>query len=555
MLHADPALAGMAPGDVANLFGLVDGDHIVLLILAHHGVIGTRALADAQGAGGDVAGGTLDGGIAAGGCAVHGHILQIQPALVGAAPGGGTNRGGLIDVDHFVLLAGARHIIAGAGTLADFDGIGGDGAGVGHLEILQADPAAGNTAPLDAVHGDDLIKLHKAALLQGADLGVGRTCALADGQAGRRSDHALCHNGLGFRPVQRHIVHADPALGDAAPAVADLVDLDPGAIGQGTDLGVGAARAGADVQGAITETDGAGGDDLLLSGRSGRLGGFGALRRIVLNLLPAGVQGLAGQLGRQSIDPLTALSGGVPAQEAVAVLLALGTDMEIAGQAAVIALELDGSGGAFVNGIGMRELDVMIILRDLGGIDAVEVEICLDEAALHQAGAHGAAGIGPQGDGKQEIVAGLACDDILGEQVAGCAGSPAAAHIICKGKHGVELLLGPLQIILVDELVEGGFEALQLLLQQLLGLFFGNASFTVFFQHIIRASGAVAHGILFVIPVGLFAEAFEILDHINAFIAGLEVRSRKGRHGDHRHQQNQGHHKGQGSTFHRSFLL
>ena len=266
-----------------------------------------------------------------------------------------------------------------------------------------------------------------------------------------------------------------------------------------------------------------------------------------------GIQGLACHSGGQGGDPFAAVCSGIPTQETVTVLLALGTDL--IGQCAVEALDPDGHILALVGAGGVVELHIGIVGRNDGGINAVKVQVSLHQTAIDQTQAGAAAGNGPLGHGIEEIVSGpIVQHSILNLGAAGTA-HPAGTDIICKGNQCIELILGQIQVICLVVVVDRLHKARQFLCQQRLGLSLGDAVGHILVQLVVRAAGAVADGILAVIPVGLFAESLKILDERDAGITGFPVICSKSGHRYHTQHQNQSQNQDQSSPFHRKFLL
>ena len=145
-------------------------------------------------------------------------------------------------------------------------------AGGAHLNVAHADPAVGDTTPVDTVDGGQLIDRNRGTGGQAADDGIVGAGACADIHIGSHS--ALIAgggNGDGAiviaAAVQANVGHAYPLVGaDAAPRlIADgygFVNGDLSAGGQGADSGIVGTCAAADVQ-----TGGA--DNRTGAGRSG----------------------------------------------------------------------------------------------------------------------------------------------------------------------------------------------------------------------------------------------------------------------------------------------
>mgnify|MGYP000924304333 CR=1 FL=1 len=241
VVHGDPALIGAAP------HGIVDGElgvdfyAVALAIGADNIVVGARAAADVH-----VAAGYGAGACAVTGGAVDVDIVQADPAVLGAAPGGVANLDLLQNVDAGQVAIALHGVVFGARAAADVQGgagdqaLGGLGAGGAVLvDVVQADPALIGAAPAVAGFQDG----NPVAIAVGALLDGGGCSALADVQL-RCGDDALgaagggrgagCGSssagigGAGGR-AEAYVVQTDPALISAAPAVAGFrpVTLSP----------------------------------------------------------------------------------------------------------------------------------------------------------------------------------------------------------------------------------------------------------------------------------------------------------------------------------------
>ena len=80
-------------------------------------------------------------------------------------------------------------------------------------------------------------------------------------------------------------------------------------------------------------------------------------------------------------------------------------------------------------------------------------------------------------------------------------------YIVRKQRNGIVLILGKYDVIFLYVTVQRILHLGHIVLEELLGLFMGNAVFCIIFDLIVRAAGTVADGILLLIPVGILAEA------------------------------------------------
>ena len=113
--------------------------------------------------------------------------------------------------------------------------------------------------------------------------------------------------------------------------------------------------------------------------------------------------------------------------------------------------------------------------------------------------------------------------------------------------------------MLIGKPVEPALRNGDVLPQQGVRLFLGDAVFHVPVVILIRAAGTVAHRILGIVPVGLCGEALQRLQQRNAGIAGAQ-RGRHGRSlklhcGYRAEQENHGKKNGKNFSFHGKMLL
>ena len=244
---------------------------------------------------------------------------------------------------------------------------------------------------------------------------------------------------------------------------------------------------------------------------------------IHIRSLPVGIQDLLRIHGTQIRDPVAAFLCAVPAQEYITVPGGQGLDIGI--QVAVIALNTNLSGALVV-----VEGNIGIIGRPGILITAVEVHIRLDQTAVHQGRIQLAAGIGPQGNGKNEIISGLVLDNRFAEGTVTV--DPVGTAVICKQHHGIKLILGKDDIVAGSKPVDIHFHLGQIVTQEGIRLFLGNAIGIV----ILIAGAAVADGILAVVIRGILHEAFHFFQDLDAFLTGFHIGSRQRRQCESRDQ-------------------
>ena len=248
---------------------------------------------------------------------------------------------------------------------------------------------------------------------------------------------------------------------------------------------------------------------------------------------------------------LTAGGIGVPAFKLVARVCRFG--LNIGDCCGIVALSLDLTFAA----IGIKA-NKRIIVGQIVVVNTIEVHIGLCQAALDQHGNCLTAGSAPLAKGKQQIGAGPAFYN-SGLQGAGLRiAQPAAATVKAQGNKRIEHTLGKGQAELIDKIVHFLFVLLQVLKQQLLSFFLGNAIGVILVQLAFGNTGTVAHGPLLVIPVGLCSKALPHLNDIHTFLAHGKLRRSLCRDGSHRNQcDQQGNCQGNAnnSFLHRCLLL
>lgn len=96
---------------------------------------------------------------------------------------------------------------------------------------------------------------------------------------------------------------------------------------------------------------------------------------------------------------------------------------------------------------------------------------------------------------------------------------PVVAVVVCKRHQRIIFLLFQANAVLIKELIELRFKALQPLAKQPVRLLLGDAvGVLVFF-----AVAAVADGILLIVPVRLRGEALARLDELDACVRGAQL--------------------------------
>ncbi len=161
------------------------------------------------------------------------------------------------------------------------------------------------------------------------------------------------------------------------------------------------------------------------------------------------------------------------------------------------------------------ELDIAVVLRAAGAVNAVKEQVCLCQTPPHQTGQHTAAGAAvrckPEDDLRLSSVGiGHHAHEII------VLVDPAAAEIICKADQCIKLRLGKGAAILFSKILDCILIADDALTQESIRLFFGNAVCLILIQLIAGAGSTVAHSPLVDIPIRLHAEALDLADHIKA---------------------------------------
>ena len=173
-----------------------------------------------------------------------------------------------------ITLKGGNHVVLVI-LHAGSDGLGLLELGI-QLDVVHADPAALDAAPLEAIDGGNFGNIHASAHTGHADQGVGGAGSGADVHASGAVDHGAAHavDGLAASGGAggSDIAQVDPALIDQTPggAVHGFFPQDDhgGAGSQSCNLGVVGAGSGADIQphGAADHGGAAGRDGGAVSG-------------------------------------------------------------------------------------------------------------------------------------------------------------------------------------------------------------------------------------------------------------------------------------------------
>ena len=417
-----------------------------------------------------------------------------------------------------------RFAAAGAGTAA-----GVAGARILHTagaqdRIVQAEPAVADPSPLVALDGSDFIDIHTGAVGQLANhSGTHGAGFIAYIDVGAALDDGSCHNG--FPAAGAFLLRVFLLLGIHQSLVVGIIQGDPAAAEPAPEGIVdGGGFKNHNRIPHVQLADGGG------AGSAGCIAdidvGIGDLH---LNT-PHGIQGLTGIGGGQGGNLGAVASGGVPAGK-----LQRGVGMG--------GICLDGNRGIGIkalhlilaHGTAVGIIDyICIVGRRLGGALAVEVQICLCQAALDQTGAGYTGRIGPQGNGIEELIAGGAVENRSAELA--CASGPGGTAIEREGNQRIKLSLVQSQIIVGSKFVDAGFQGLHMLAHDPVGFLSGNGG--TFFT-----GSAETNGPLTVVHVGIGVEALKALDHQNRIfrgghLCGKRRQSSHRRHSD-QHYQNQ----------------
>ena len=240
---------------------------------------------------------------------------------------------------------------------------------------------------------------------------------------------------------------------------------------------------------------------------------------LFLGAIPTGIQRIAGQVSGQHSDLGAAGLLRVPAQEVMA-----GIDRSVSRCYTIIGVvALDTIIHAAAVGIIINKT----VVAGFGvGIHTIEVHIGLAQAAANQAGQDLATGAAPQREDTDHLAAGGAILHSIMQHTV-CIVDPGTAAVICKGDQCIKLTLSKGQTILINQFgIDHAFGTCQIVTQQDLCIFFGNAVCLIFFQHIIGATGTVTHSILTIIPVGFGRKTFLVFQDLHKRITGSHLRGR-----------------------------
>ena len=236
---------------------------------------------------------------------------------------------------------------------------------------------------------------------------------------------------------------------------------------------------------------------------------------LAVAFLPTSIQLLiAGGCGTQSCNASAALFLGIPTQETVAALGNSGLDLSrLAG-----IISLNGHIGNHTLQTTVKN-DILVVCGRNVAVNTVQIQICLAQTALDQAGIHFAAGLAELCHSKNEIIAGSAIDDSTTESA--ILVHPVSAQIVCKENQCVKLVLGQSQRTVANKGIDRVLERLQILFQQFGSLCFRDAVSIIISQVITGHTGTITNGPLAVVIVRIFTETLKSFDQVDTRSTGL----------------------------------
>ena len=345
--------------------------------------------------------------------------------------------------------------------------------------------------------------------------------------------------------VQLDVGHGDPGvILHAAPFVIvsrhDLIDIDPVADIFLTDHIIGQSGAGTDIH--IIRGNGAA--DVFRLRRLGGVSGIGGNFRLFrflrqgghvhdlagIGIPPLGIDGNAvGKRAIQHLHLIAAHLGSIPSgkliHETVSGFVLPGGDICKVGHrrfriAHIVAVDLIAAGTA----VSVHEYVFIIVGHTIGTviglIDAMYVHIGFAQPTGNEGEL--AAGGTPQAHTEEQIRTHITADD-RGAEIAADGIHPVGTAVIGKGNQCVELGLGQIQRILFREFIHLALKVAQFVIQQDQRFFFRNVTAgdrIVVIEHIVGATGTVAHSILLIVPLGTAVEALHGLQHRNEILRG-----------------------------------
>ena len=459
-------------------------------------------------------------------------VFQADPAYGVSAPNLAVDDLHRQDLHLVTLDQLIQPTVIGAGALTDIQiGIGDRNhhtvvqflAVMDQQAVVDHDPAhAFHPAVPGEVHLIHFHKQHFIPLLQRSQLGIAGVGAIVD--------RNRC--GAEHRCIQRcFIEHLVLAAGRAATArircltaVVGVFQAEPALFELAPQAAVG---------------DGQLCDGHLIAPHHGayhRVGGIGALTHIdhiaghgsqhsIANIVaaaiiltaalcPVGIQGHLVHVLIQVCNLNAANLSGIPAQEGVAFTGGRnhGGGIEIA----VIALCQTGQLAA----AGIIH-HIAVVIPGINAVVIIEVHFHFRQTTAHQAFNKATACRTPLGHHANQRIAGVAVDN--GVQQLAILIKPAGAAVIADGQHGIELTLGKGQIIPIDEQIDILFKASQMIPEQGLSLVQRYTLCQITIQLVIRASVAVTHRPLAVVPERNCRKAFHGLQIGNDLVAGFHI--------------------------------
>ena len=169
----------------------------------------------------------------------------------------------------------------------------------------------------------------------------------------------------------------------------------------------------------------------------------------------------------------------------------------------------------------MVKHNICIVGRLGIGIITVQIEIRLNQTAVHQAHIQLAACVGPQAEGIQQFISGGTADNRATEF--SIAAHPVGAAIVGEQHQRVKLVLVQLQLIAVNEEVDILLHIVQISPEEFFRLLFSN-SVGIFIP---AAAASIANCILAIVIDRELQEPFHLLQNLDTRIAGGHIRSGK----------------------------
>ena len=226
------------------------------------------------------------------------------------------------------------------------------------------------------------------------------------------------------------------------------------------------------------------------------------IRDILAAKGPAGIQSSTPDVFVQNRNPDTAGIGSIPAGKGIAFLGRHNPGRFLQIGIKALHIRLAAAAIHFVN-------HIAVIFGKGAAVFTVDIHIVFHQTTLDQRNQNFSAGVTPLAHGKHEVASGFSGHQDIPE--GSVTEHPGLAHVVCKKKNSIELILLEAHFVFVIEAVDHFLKGPQFLTKKQLRFIFGDAIPQQAIKVFIRALGSVAHGPLLVVPAGIAVESFHLL--------------------------------------------